>query len=128
MLDEAPVLYAEITRLRNELHIMEVWSARIIAGTQQDVIEIARLRAEVKRLKAVEADYDLHEREMIDLEEDNGRLTAENERLRAALLPFASINADDGHDHISSWPDTVIVRCEASVRELKAARAALGEK
>ena len=75
----------EITRLRNELHIMEVWSSRIIAGTQQDVIEIARLRAEVKRLKAVEADYDLHELEMIDLEEDNGRLTADNEKLRAAL-------------------------------------------
>lgn len=55
-------------------------------------------------------------------------LRAENERLRKALLPFASIKADDGHDYISSWPDTVIVRCEASVRELKAARAALGEK
>lgn len=42
----------EITRLRNELHIAEAWSARVIAGTQQDVIEIARLTAENERLRA----------------------------------------------------------------------------
>lgn len=50
------------------------------------------------------------------------------ERLQAALSPFARTKADDGYDYISSWPDTVIVRCEASVREIKAARAALEEK
>jgi hypothetical protein len=96
---------AEITRLRNELHIVEVWSARIIAGTQQDITEIARLRAE-------------------------------NESLRAALKPFASTKADagydykadDGYDYISGLPDIVIIRIEASVREIKAARAALEEK
>ena len=54
-------------------------------------------------------------------------LRAEVERLRAALRPFASIKADHG-DGFSGLPDTVIVRIEASVRELKAARAALGEK
>lgn len=43
------------------------------------------LRAEVERLKALEADYDLHEREMIDLEEDNGRLTARVDELEGAL-------------------------------------------
>lgn len=52
---------------------------------------------------------------------------AEIERLRAALLPFASIKADHG-EGFSGLPDMVIVRCEASVREIKAARAALGEK
>jgi hypothetical protein len=56
------------------------------------------------------------------------RLTAENAKLRAALRPFASTKADDGYDYISSWPDTVIVRCEASVGEMKAARAALEKK
>jgi hypothetical protein len=87
----------EITHLRNELHIVEVWSARIIAGTQQDITEIARLRAE-------------------------------NESLRAALKPFASTKADAGYDYISGLPDIVIIRIEASVREIKAARAALEEK
>lgn len=52
------------------------------------------------------------------------RLRAENEKLRAALLPFARIKAGRGDD-FSKWPDTVIIRIEASVRELKAARAAL---
>lgn len=58
---------------------------------------------------------------------DITRLRAENERLRAALRPFASIKADVG-DGFRGLPDTVIVRIEASVRELKAARAALEEK
>ncbi len=61
------------------------------------------------------------------LQEEVKRLTAENEKLRAALSPFASTKTDDGYDYISSWPDTVIVRIEASVREMKAARAALEE-
>lgn len=53
--------------------------------------EYEALRAEVTRLKAVEADYDDHEREMINLEEDNARLTAENEKLRAALWGIHAI-------------------------------------
>lgn len=55
--DEAPALYAEIARLRNELHIVEVWSARIIAGTQQDVTEIARLTARVDELENLASSY-----------------------------------------------------------------------
>ena len=54
-------------------------------GLRSAEASITSLRAEVERLKAVENDYDDHEREMIDLEEDNARLCAENERLRAAL-------------------------------------------
>jgi hypothetical protein len=49
------------------------------------------------------------------------------ERLRAALSPFASTKTDDGYDYISGLPDMVIIRIEASVREIKAARAALEE-
>ena len=62
-----------------------------------------------------------------DAADEITRLRAENEKLRAALLPFASIKADVG-DGFSGLPDTVIVRIEASVRELKAARAALEGK
>ena len=43
----------EITRLRNELHITQEWSARVIAGHEQDMTEITALRAEVERLRAV---------------------------------------------------------------------------
>ena len=64
---------------------------------------------------------------LLDIVAERDALRTENEKLRAALLPFASIKADDG-DGFSGLPDTVIVRIEASVRELKAARAALGEK
>jgi hypothetical protein len=42
---------------------------------------ITRLRAENERLRAVEADYDDHEREMIDLEENNARLAARVDEL-----------------------------------------------
>lgn len=42
----------EITRLRNELHIAQVWSERLIAGREQDMTEITALRAEVERLRA----------------------------------------------------------------------------
>jgi len=62
------------------------------------------------------------------LTDQNNRLTAEVEKLRAALSPFASTKADDGYDYISGLPDMVIIRIEASVREIKAARAALDEK
>ena len=42
----------EITRLRNELHITQEWSARVIAGHEQDMTEITALRAENERLRA----------------------------------------------------------------------------
>jgi hypothetical protein len=61
------------------------------------------------------------------LMEERTRLAAEVEKLRAALTPFASIKADVG-DGFSRLSDMVIIRIEASVRELKAARAALEEK
>ena len=49
------------------------------------------------------------------------------EQLEKALRPFAGIKADDGDD-FSKWPDQVIIKCEVSVREIKAARAALEDK
>lgn len=52
--------------------------------TARLIAERDALTAEVTRLKAVEADYDYHEREMIELEEDNARLTA-----RVAKLEWA---------------------------------------
>lgn len=52
------------------------------------------------------------------------RLTAERDRLKAALQPFAAIKADDG-DTFDTWQDDVIIRCEVTVRDLKQARAAL---
>jgi len=54
---------------------------------------------------------------------ENARLTAEVERLRAALLPFASIQSQMG-DYVG-YPDNIIVRIEASVGELRRARAAV---
>jgi chromosome segregation ATPase len=53
--------------------------------SRQAADEITRLTAEVTRLKAVEADYDYHEREMINLEKDNARLTARVAELEEAL-------------------------------------------
>ncbi len=56
------------------------------AGLLHNAAEtITALRAEVERLKAIEADYDDHEREMIDLEEEVVRQAATIERLTAAL-------------------------------------------
>ncbi len=43
---------AEITRPRNELHIAQEWSARVIAGHEEDIREITALRAENERLRA----------------------------------------------------------------------------
>ncbi len=43
---------------------------------------------------------------------------------REALERIASIKADDG-DNFSAWPDHVIIRCEITVADLKAIRAAL---
>ena len=41
-----------LIRLRNELHIAQEWSARVIAGRDQDTAEITALRAENERLRA----------------------------------------------------------------------------
>ncbi len=49
---------AEITRPRNELHIAQEWSARVIAGHEEDIREITALRAENERLRA--ALQDIH--------------------------------------------------------------------
>jgi hypothetical protein len=43
---------------------------------------------------------------------------------RDALERIASIKADDG-DNFSAWPDNVIIRCEITVADLNAIRAAL---
>jgi len=59
--------------------------------------EYEALRAEVKRLKAVEADYDLHEREMIDLEEDNGRITAERDALASDREGYVQLLTNDNN-------------------------------
>ena len=93
-----------------------------------DIVE--RLRDSDTTRRIGESYADVHDRRQADRNEaadEITRLTAENEKLRAALLPFASIKADVGDGFIGS-PDMVIIRIEASVRELKAARAALEEK
>jgi chromosome segregation ATPase len=45
-------LKAEVERLRNELHITKEWSAKVLAGHDQDMAEIDKLRAEVERKDA----------------------------------------------------------------------------
>lgn len=50
-----------------------------------------------------------------------GRMLA---KLQNALNPFADIRADDG-DTFATYPSDMLVRCEASVREILAARAAI---
>lgn len=47
----------EVTRLRNELHIAQEWSARVIAGHEQDIAEITALRAENERMRGELADF-----------------------------------------------------------------------
>jgi hypothetical protein len=141
--DEAPALYAEITRLRAEVSELNQlfdahWSAdmraiecwREVNPGNELVLpdhanlclwlmeERTRLAAEVEKLRAALDEA----QQAFALERYNA------EKLRAALSPFASTKPDDGYDYISGLPDTVIVRCEASVREIKAARAALEEK
>jgi hypothetical protein len=51
----------------------------------------------------------------------------ENARLRAALQVFANIKAADGDD-FSQYVDVAIIRCEVTAKDLRLARAALGEK
>ena len=76
--------------------------------TARLIAERDALTAEVARLKAVEADYDLHEREMIELEEDNGRLTAENEKLRAALDKICNGPRDADLDYVDLFVEVKI--------------------
>jgi hypothetical protein len=58
--------------------------------------EYEALRAEVERLKSVEADYDDHEREMIDLEDDNARLRARAEELEDLASSYLAAAAQVG--------------------------------
>jgi hypothetical protein len=51
----------------------------------------------------------------------------EADRLREALRPFASIQSDNG-DCCANYPDEVIIMIEASVGEIRRARAALNYK
>jgi predicted RNase H-like nuclease (RuvC/YqgF family) len=92
---EITALRAESERLATELHIATEWSAQVHAGQQEDADTITALRAEVERLKAIEADYDDHEREMIDLEEEVVRQAATIERLRLALEEIAKPGGAD---------------------------------
>lgn len=73
----------EITRLRNELYIAQEWSARVIAGQEEDVRQITALRAEVEDLG-----NRLHHVHRLWANNEHA-LRAENERLRAALEPLA---------------------------------------
>lgn len=97
----------EITRLRNELHITQEWSARVIAGHEQDMTEITALRAEVEQhqrsfdlrwdtsMRAIarwqeanpgnDLNWPDHADLVVWLLERDAALRAENERLRAAL-------------------------------------------
>lgn len=55
------------------------------------------------------------------------RLLDAFDTLREAAAPFAALRADDG-DIFASYPSDMIVRCECSVREILALRAALSDK
>ena len=50
----------------------------------------------------------------------------EVEALRNALEPFARITASNGDD-FSNYPDEVVIRCEITAGEIRAARRALSE-
>jgi hypothetical protein len=52
----------------------------------------------------------------------------EADRLREALRPFASMQSDNEVDCCAGYPDEVIIRIEASVGEIRRARAALNYK
>ena len=52
----------------------------------------------------------------------------EADRLREALRPFASMRSNNGVDCCAGYPDEVIIRIEASVGEIRRARAALNYK
>ena len=89
----------EVTRLRNELHIAQVWSERVIAGHEQDITEITALRAE-------------------------------NEKLRAALEPFATAlqgnwSYQPDHMTMTAGPHHYDLRLELKLGNFRRARAAL---
>ena len=83
----------EITCLRNELRIAQEWSARVIAGREQDIAEITALRAEVERLtRLLRAEQELGE----FYRENIGRLRAEKEKMRAALSKISEYEIEEG--------------------------------
>jgi len=110
--DELSRLTAEVARLSAENTRLGGWDVAYDDRIQL-VKENERLRAELRTAADMIVVYEgrLQEKE------------AENERLRAALLPFASIQSQMG-DYVG-YPDNIIVRIEASVGELRRARAAL---
>lgn len=120
LLTEEGYYRAEITRLRNELHIAQEWSARVIAGHEQDIAEITDLRAEVERLNS---DLDDASTDLATARQDNASLAegvkslrAENEKLRAAAESFWR-----------AWQDRAVkaeaenARLTARIRELEGA-------
>ena len=50
---EGLALVGKVEALTAELHIAKEWSARVLAGQQEDADTITRLTAEVERLRAV---------------------------------------------------------------------------
>ncbi len=73
------------------------WQWPPSATMEEAADAIDHLTAENKHLKAIEAAYDDHEREMIDLEEEVVRQAATIERLRAALknIKWQSVDKDN---------------------------------
>jgi hypothetical protein len=111
-------LRKEIDRLGHVLRASQSAALENQAEVFRLRAEIERLTAEVEMLKSVEADYsveadcsveanyDDHEREMIDLEDDNARLRAENEKLRAyALKAFTVVEFCSGQGFLLQYPN-----------------------
>jgi hypothetical protein len=135
---EYEALRAEVERLTKGRETMgNLWAreraARVAAEAEVGWLEAARapeIAEEITNLRAAQSNLIGTNRMLKQQVEDRDatitRLTAEVERLRAALLPFASIQSQMG-DYVG-YPDSIIVRIEASVGELRRARAALTQE
>ena len=92
---------------------------------------LAMLRADLtpyasKSLGSLRIDMD-EVRAILSVLDRIEQLTAEVERLRAALEPFAFRNLGDDDVIFLQYP-SVIVRCEVTYGNVQLARAALGEQ
>jgi len=86
---------------------------------------IEALRGEVERLRSTFNAGTVEQ--ILKVTQDRAeKAEAENARLKGALEVFAAIKADDG-DTFDKWDDSVVIRCEITVGDLKKARKALGE-